>query len=221
MKIKYYIYILIIVAGISSCKNFGGNNEGIITYDLEYLDDEKENPIITLLPNEMIFTYKDGNIIQRVDGWLGVFSMIGIMEPETKTKYALLKIMSEKYIYKVNDESSGFGYDIMADKTIEYTDITKEIIGFKCKNAIIKYKDLEFDIFYTEDIIIKNANWNNPFGEINGVLLEYQISMFDINTRIVATKIENTEVDPEIFNIPDGYKYVQKEEMEEVINNLM
>lgn len=221
MKVKYFLYIFIIVIGISSCENFGGNNEGVITYNLVYLDDEKDKPIISLLPDEMVFTYKDNNIIQRVDGWMGIFSMIGIIEPETKTKYALLKIMNEKYIYKVTEDGSGFGYNLMEGKTIEYTDITKEIAGFKCKNAIVKFEDLEFDVFYTEDIIIENANWNNPFSEIKGVLLEYQISMFDINTKITATKVENIEVDPEIFNVPEGYKSVPKEEMEEVINNLM
>ena len=45
--------------------------------------------------------------------------------------------------------------------------------------------------------------------------------MFGIKTRIVATSVEYIEIPDEDFAIPDGFKEVSKEEMEEVINKLM
>jgi len=219
MKIKY-IFLFFILIAFYSCDKFFVNDQGVITYELKYLEDEKDKPVISLLPTEMEFYYKDDNTCQKVEGWMSIFSIIGISDFKTGTKYALLKIMADKYMYK-SSGSTAFGYEPMEGKKIEFTDEIKEIAGYKCKKAIVKYKGDEFDVYYTDKIKIKNPNWNNPYKEIKGVLMEYQISMFDIKTEIKAVKIENNEVDDGVFVVPDGYNEVTKQKMEDVINNLM
>lgn len=219
MKIKY-IFLFFILIAFYSCDKFGGSDQGVITYELKYLEDEKDKPVISLLPTEMEFYYKNDNTCQKVEGWMSIFSIVGISDFKTGTKYALLKIMADKYMYKSNG-STAFGYDEMKGKTIKFVDETKEIAGYKCKKAIVKYKGDEFDVYYTDEINIKNPNWNNPYKEIKGVLMEYQISMFDIKTEIKAVKVENIEVDDNVFVVPDGYNEVTKQKMEDVINNLM
>ena len=220
MKIKYIILFLAVIS-LYSCNKFGGADEGVITYKLKYLEEEKEKPVISLLPTEMEFYFKDDNTCQKVEGWMSIFSIIGISDVKTGYKYALLKIMADKYMYKDNKKDVAFGYKEMKGKTIEYTDDTKEIAGYKCKKAIVKYKGEEYDVYYTDKINIKEPNWNNPYKEIKGVVMEYEISMFDIRTKITAVKVENIEVSDDVFVVPDGYNEVTKQKMEDVINNLM
>jgi len=221
---KKLIILLSISVFIIACENsfFSGKlNEGVIQYKLEYLDDANEKPIISLLPTEMSIKFKKHNFLQVVEGWMGIFRMAGVNNSDTKTKSALLKIMNKKYLYQVEGTTDGFGFDPMKDKKIELTDETKEIAGYNCKKANITWKGNKFEIFYTDEISIEDPNWNNPFPEIEGILLEYQYEMFEIKTRVTATKVSKEEVPDSEFEIPEGYEKVSKKDMEVVINDLM
>ena len=76
-------------------------------------------------------------------------------------------------------------------------------------------------MYYTEDLKIKDANWNTPFKDVKGVLMEYQICMFGINTKIVSQEIEKIKVDDSEFNIPDGYTSVDKKKIENTVAKFM
>jgi len=221
---KRLIIIITILTLFVACDNsiFSGKlKEGTIEYKLEYLDDANEKPIISLLPTEMKIQFKKGYYIQSVEGWMGIFRMAGVNDVNAKKKSALLKIMNKKYLYQVDGNSDGFGFNPMKDKKIELTEETKEIAGYKCKKANITWSDYNFVIYYTNEIKIDEPNWNNPFPEIDGVLLEYQYEMFDIKTKVTATAVTKEEISEEVFEIPAGYKNVSKKEMEDVINDLM
>ncbi len=219
----FFIFILFFSFG---CKNVfhSKSSEGIIHYKLQYFQNEDENPVISVLPTEMDIEFKNNFTHQKVEGWLDVFYMGGIYNPETKRKTALLKIMGKKYQhFEDGDKQVNFGFDPYNDMKLEETNETKKIAGIKCKKIHVSFPDTskDFDIYYTDAIKIKNPNWNNPFHNVKGVLLDYQISMFGIKTHIVADSVEYIEVPDEDFVIPDGFKEVSKEEMEKVINKLI
>lgn len=223
---KFWGIIVIISLSLLGCNSVfkSGHTEGIITYELTYLQSEDENQIISLLPTEMNLMFKDNYTHQKVEGWMGIFYMGGIFDVKKDKKTALLKIMGKKYQYsQPSNVQVDFGFDPYDGMKIESTNETKEIAGVKCKKYHISFpnhKD-DFDIYTTNEIKIKNANWNNPFHSIDGILFEYQIKMFGIDTRITAKSVEYIEVSDNEFVVPDGYEKVSKEDMEEVINNLM
>jgi len=221
---KRLIIIITVLTLFVACDSsiFSGKlKQGTIEYKLEYLDDANEKPIISLLPTEMKIQFKKGYYLQSVEGWMGIFRMAGVNNVKEKKKSALLKIMNKKYLYQVDGNSDGFGFNPMKDKKIELTKETKEIAGYKCKKANISWNNYDFVVYYTDKIKIDEPNWNNPFPEIDGVLLEYQYEMFDIKTKVTATAVIKEDVPDDVFEIPAGYKNVSKKEMEDVINDLM
>lgn len=216
------VFSSIFVLSFTSCENDVKNGkEGVIHYELTYLDDENENAIITFLPSDMSYSYQDGRSIQKVEGWGGIFKMVGLSNSKNDSVVALLKLLGDKFMYtcKLGDDS--FGYDPLVNITIEYVNETKVIAGYECKKAIAHHNNEDYELFYTDDINIENANWNTPFKEIKGVLLEYQIKMFSINTKITATKVEKILIDDSEFIIPDDYKIVDKKVIEETIYKFM
>jgi GLPGLI family protein len=226
MKTEYTSYILIsLVLSIfllSSCgDDVAKGKEGVLHFELTYLDGENANPVITFLPNNMTYKFKNNKSVQRVEGWGGVFKMVGISDSKKDSVTALLKILGEKYKYQCKLGDDSFGYAPLDGIKIEYVEGTKEIAGFACKKAIGKYKDQEYELYYTNDIKIKNANWNTPFKGIDGVLLEYKVSMFNINTLIRATELERIKVDESEFDIPEGYTSVDKKKIEESVFKYM
>ncbi len=221
---KILILIISITLILVSCDSgiFSGKlKEGVIKYKLEYFDNPDNMAIISVLPTEMEIKFKPNHYLQSVEGWMGIFRMAGYNDIKKNEKTALLKMMNKKYIYKVTGETGGFGFDPMEGKKLEFTKETKQIAGYKCKKVKVTYKDKQFDVYYTDKIKIEDPNWNNPFPEINGVLMEYQISMFGINTKITATQVVKQDIPDEDFIVPAGYKNVSKKEMESVINKLM
>ena len=226
------IFLLIISADANFINNSSQNvpnlfskkliNEGVITYGLEYLGDQNEIPIISLLPTEMTVKFNKNKSIQVVDGWMGIFRLTGIVDAKEKSKYSLLKIMADKYICSSNiDDDKTFGFNPMNGKRIQYTNKTKRIAGYKCKKAIISWGIETFDVYYTDKIKNEGINWNNPYPEIDGVLLEYQADVFGIKTIYTAISVEEKSIDSLDFVIPEDYKNVSYEKLDSIIIKLM
>lgn len=211
-----------------SCKNnfFSGKlDEGVIEYDIEYIEDSKSNPLISLLPTAMSFKFKENNYIAKIEGWMGIFSMAGIYRKSNGTNTAILKIMNEKYYYQSDLNGPAFGFDSMPKMKIVYTDETKEIAGYTCKKATVNFDEnpvwKSFDIYWTDEIEVERPNKNNPFDEVKGVIMEYRMSFQKIKMSLKATKVEKIDVLEEEFEIPSDFEKVPREKMEEVISNLM
>ena len=221
------LILIILLFIVISCNNVFKKkiiSEGIIKYEIIYLDDQKKNPIISLLPKELIIKFNEKNAISKVEGWMGIFSMSGITLKVNGTTFMLVKLMDKKYVYEQKPSDQSLGYDELPGMKIEFVEETKEIVGYKCKKAIVSFPnaDIEpFDIFYTNDIKIEDPNWNNPFKVIDGVLLEFQMSQRNIKMRLIAKNVAEETIEDNEFAIPDGYEKVSREEMEEFLNSLM
>ena len=218
MKSKLIITFLLTAFILTSCKDdVSLKKEGLIHYELVYLDGENSSPIITFLPNDMTYAFKAGKTIQKVEGWGGVFKMTGISDCKSDSVTALMKILGEKKKYKCRIGEDNFGYAPLKDLEYEYLDDEKEIAGYNCKKVIAHNKNASYELYYTNDIDIKNPNWNTPFKEVDGILMEYQISMFGIKTKITAQEVEFKKIKNSEFSIPDDYKSVNKNDIEETV----
>jgi len=106
---------------------------------------------------------------------------------------------------------------------IEKLEETKKILGYTCKKAIIKSSALSepFAVYYTNEIGIDNPNINNPFREIDGVLLEFQVKLNNINMKFIATEISQSRVCEDLFTIPSGYQKVSYDIMSATMNSYL
>ena len=96
---------------------------------------------------------------------------------------------------------------------------TKEIIGFLCKSAIVKFEGNikeEFTIFYTDEIDIYKSNWCSPFHDISGVLLEYEVRKYNYKMKLKAVELVREEIENSYFEIPADYETIEKKEMDEM-----
>ena len=199
-------------------------DEGFIEYEITYLQDERENPLISLLPTTMQYKFKDNVSVQKIEGWMSIFVMAGIADRNANQSFALLKIMNEKYVYETTMDGPSFGFDDMPPFTLQETDCTSVIAGMPCRKYNVKFESdtiQGFSIYKTDMVKLENPNCNNPFPMVNGILLEWQMSFQNIPMRLKATKVSAEEVLDEEFEIPAGYEKVSREKMQEVISNLM
>lgn len=219
-KTAPFLIAIFLLVSLTACENIMSGNkisEGKIVYEIEYLDDEKENPLISLLPKTMEIQFKENNTATNIEGFLGTFKMRLISDFEAEKNHAVLRIMDKKYIQTVDFGDIPAGYEL-EDFTIENTDEKAEIAGYKCKVALVKVEGKDpIKLYYTDAINIKNPNAGNPFHEIEGVLLGFQVKLTGLNMRFRAKKVVAQEVSPDQFIIPEGYEEVSKEKLEGIL----
>jgi hypothetical protein len=218
-------FIILFMVLICSCKENEQNkiiNEGEIKYQIQYLDDEQINSLIPLLPNEVTTSFKNNSSRTIIEGLFGTFKLIYVINESSKSNLTLLQILDKKYVYPSGMDEMAFGYKEMKKVKIQYTNKLKKIAGYKCKHAKAIFENGimdTIDIYYTNDIALFNANLNNPFKEINGVLMEFSVNLVDINMKFTAKKVIDKKIDDKLFILPKGFVKISENKMHELISN--
>jgi len=217
--------LIFIVLSLLSCSDIGQKkkiSEGEIEYQIEYLDNERDNPFIMLLPRKMITSFNENSSHTLIEGFFGTFKLSYILNSLQEKNFTLLQIMDKKYIYQADINNLAFGYQNMRNIKIQYTNKEKTIAGYKCKHAIANFQDGQNDsinLYYTDEINLQKPNLNNPFREIDGVLMEFTVKLVGINMKFLTNKVRQKETNPRLFEIPNGYTRITLHEMEKLVED--
>ena len=129
----------------------------------------------------------------------------------------LAALINQKYAVVMSGNLISKDVDAEPKPIIEKTNDTKLISSYTCKRAKVSYADKKipgFDIWYTTEIDIKNPNWSNPYHEIEGVLMEYQLKRYGLELRFTCTSVSKASIDDAVFELPSEYKIITREEMD-------
>ncbi len=103
------------------------------------------------------------------------------------------------------------------------TNETKVIAGYTCKKMKViplDKKTAPFDIYYTDELDIKDPNFTTPFYKIPGVLMEYQLEKFGLEIKFTAKSVKQVPVDDKCFHVPHEYRKVSEKEMKRIFEDL-
>ena len=91
---------------------------------------------------------------------------------------------------------------------------TRTIAGYKCAKAMATIREgYTLTVFYTNEIIPQNKNYNARFRNLNGLPLEYELSNGKLSIRYTVSKINLNPVPVSRFDIPkSGYREMSYEE---------
>lgn len=222
--VKYTSFLILLLLQIIFANSCNSNNsgkqlkEGEIEYDIKYLDDVRQNPLIALLPKKMKTVFKDNSTYSLIEGFM--FKFIYITNHEKGQNITLFQILDKKYSYLADTSEVAFGYKANNKAKIIFTSKEKTISGYKCHNALAIFPNSldTLEIYYTNELGIENPNCNNPYKQIKGVLMEFSVKMMGINMKFIENSIKHVKVDAELFTLPKGYNLVSKAEMERIID---
>jgi GLPGLI family protein len=108
-----------------------------------------------------------------------------------------------------------------ADKNKKYegitytnTEETKKIAGYECRKAIAKMADgSSFSVYYTNDVVMENKDYDGQFKNLPGVPLEFESVEGSIRVRYSATRVSFDPVPISRFEIPrSGYREMTYDE---------
>jgi len=214
------LFMLVFISNSCNSDTKSGQvSEGEILYRIEYLDSERDNPLIALLPTKMTTFFRENSSFTLIEGFFGTFKLGYILNFKDRVNCSMLQILDKKYMYQAGLTEMAFGYGKMEDLSIDFSEKTKKIAGYNCKHAIAVYNDDRdtIQLYYTTDIALLHPNQNNPFNEINGVLMEFSVNLANINMKFVADKVVAKKVAWDVFKKPDGYLSVSESEMNKIV----
>ena len=154
----------------------------------------------------------------RTESNMGAFiTTINVIDAKKKKGILLMdgmmgKIASPYDLNQADDEND------INKAEIQFVDETKEILGYKCKKAIMSMgEEAEFTYWYTEDIKISpEAMGKYVSNKIPGLPLEYTIEQEQVTLNFVATSVENSLKETKgMFDVsvPKGYTVKTMEEI--------
>lgn len=173
--------------------------------------------MLGMMPKDMKMKFKNNNTIGELKTGAGVFTTKFISNENNRNLFHYLKLVNKKYGLILDSADIYSSYAKKPDDMkLVPSDSTKMIAGYKCKRIDIVFEDPKknFTIYYTDEIGIKDPNWCSPFHEISGVLMEYNISQYNIEMHLTAKSVTATEISNDEFSIPTEYEKISQAEME-------
>jgi hypothetical protein len=227
---KLYILILLLISvDLLSCGNKSKNEnaEGVISYQIKYLDSEKENPIIALLPRTMELKFKGLKSANELTGDMGLFAIRFIINGNDSTTTTLIRVLDKKYCFSSKITESIPGYLIGDDMVIRVdSSIVSELAGLNAFNAKASFTNLKnekenIDLLYTTDIQLPYGNAFSPYKNMPGLLLKFRVNFNGINMEFLAQGIEFKDVEDKEFSIPLDYEVVDRDGIEKVMQKYL
>jgi len=175
-----------------------------IIFEDQKTDKDVQNAV--QLSNKIV--YIKGNDC-RIDLMSPSLNQSIIYEKLNGSAVVLREFGNNKFMTKLSPEKWTAANKQYNEMTISLMDETKTILGYDCKKAKISLKDGSvYIIFYATSITPSVKEFEYPFRDIPGFVLEYQIK--EVGETIVnykAVKINLSPVHASKFDIPtSGYR---------------
>ena len=216
------LLILFSLIYLSGCNRLGGkaSREGVIEYAIAYPPETmQDNVLASMMPSKMTVKFKNNMSLSEIKFGMGIMDACFISNPEKKILITLLQIVDKKYA--LVSDSTSINEQLRKSPAVDVTflDEIKTIAGYKCKKAVVKDNtNTTYDVFYTNDLKLKESNWYLPLNKIGGVLFEYNIRQNNMLMKLTATSVTDEKIDDTAFTIPKDYKVVTKQEMPEIFS---
>jgi hypothetical protein len=202
-------------------------SEGIISYTISYPYYEGSSIMIKMFPDEMILKFKNGKYKIEVQKG-GVFKTILVADSKSKSITNQLYFGPKKIATELNEAEVGTMIEEFPVPIYMETGEQDTVAGYLCDKTIAVFSEIsqkEVILYHTKDIALKESNWCNPYKEIPGVLLQYEVERYGLRMRFTANNIEKKSVKESEFKIEQGYKRVSLEkmnyELEQIFNSLV
>lgn len=196
--------IIVILVGcfLASCgEEKTKPTEGVLTYSIDYPEAKDNFFLYHVLPKELKTSFK--NDVMELKIKKANMENTIIVDSKNK-KIASYYNYGEIFTSMLNDSDIQTVLNRHPKYKIEFTGKKDTLLGFDIKNAIAidpKNPNQKIDIWYTEDIQVKNSNWFNGFQEIPGVLLKYSIEQYGLKMVFQANKFEAVTISDSIVSL--------------------
>ncbi len=209
---KKIIALLIVTTTLlTSCDSLkpgaGKISEGKISYNIDLSGSEMgmlEKQLLQMA--KLNISFKEAMMKTEFD--LGMMATTVVVDGSAKSGLMLISAMGNKTAAKMTADDLQKQEKAKGTYTVEYSDETKEIAGYKCKKATLKMENgANLTLYYSEEIQPAKMNSDFTFSELKGFPLEMQMDMQGMKFNMIASSVDGTALPADNFSmaIPEGY----------------
>jgi len=191
-----------------------------VKYQIDYLEDKAGNVPTRILPEKMDVYYTNYYVLSRITGFLDQFSLVQIVDLRRKKVTTLFSFFGDKvYCEGKNGELPAA---VVEPEKIEckFTGEKTVIGGLNSERVEVDTGGEHYNIYVTRDFDTRLPNIGTPYQSIDYPLSEFRIQMSALKMSLSCTEFETKSIESEIFNVPDDYTEVTRDDMETIINSL-
>jgi hypothetical protein len=196
---KHIIIVLLIALSAGACSpEKRAVTEGRVVYSIEYPDRKDNFFLYSILPKEMELNFKDGKMESRIHK--ANLRNVLLVDCNKKQVGAYFSYGADQWNVTLTPTDVTNMIAEQKKYTIRFLPDRDTMAGFNVKKALataVEDPKDKITLWYTNEIMLKNPNWYNPFKEVPGVLLAYSIDRFGTRMVFKAVRFEEVEIKDE------------------------
>jgi hypothetical protein len=222
-----YVWLIAAIFAVTcySCFTKAGKNidQGEIHYTIDYSASIGSIPI-EIMPKNLIVSFKDDKILFAMISPIGNSGILNLSNPDKDIYDSYFSILTLKYYYAAKKGEEFPGFEAMDGMEINKTEKTMVICGFNCKNAEVTLpgdRAKIYDVWYTNEINVKNPNGSSPFQQIDGVMMSFFFLIGHTELHFNAETVYRKDIPDKMFERREKFVKVSREEIVKFINNTL
>lgn len=209
----------------NSCSERGGKylNEGEIHYTIDYAGTFGSMPR-EVLPKNLVVYFKHDKILFEMITPIGNSGIINLSNPEKDIYDTYFSLFTLKYYYSARHDEIYPGFESMKGMKVQKTEKTAVVCGFDCKNAEVSFPEDSgkvYQIWYTNEIKVKNPNICSPFYQIDGVLMSFFFLFGHSELRFTCENVYKKDISDQMFERREKFVKASKTDIIKFINTLL
>jgi GLPGLI family protein len=213
--VRIYCFSVITIIVLAANLAFGQKkvSEMSVVYDYVITSNSAAPKASPALEGATNTIYIKGNL-SRSEMANSLYSSTTIFDANNNTGVILKEVSGQKLLIRLSAENWKQINKPFEAINFASTTETKTIAGYKCTKAIAKTSDgYTYTVFYTNEIIPENKNYNAKFKNLDGLPLEYELNNGTISIKYTVSKINLNPVPASKFDIPkSGYREMTYDE---------
>lgn len=173
-----------------------------------------------VLPKKMDAFYSKQFVYTRIDGFFNQFTLVQIANLKQDQVITLLDFFGTHVSYTGKKGELPACIKEPEQLEMKYTKDTATLGGFLSQKIEVETSEESYDIYYSPEIKVRNANISTPYQTVKHPLTAFRIQLSHLKMDLSCKNSELKTVDSELFSIPEEYKAVNRAAMEQIINNL-
>jgi GLPGLI family protein len=226
VKFAFVLFIAAFIAMIcSSCSERGARyiKEGEIHYSIEYIGTFGALPK-EVFPKNLIVSFKHNKILFEMISPIGNSGILNLSNPEKNIYDTYFSLFTLKYYYPAKKGEMYPGFEAMDGMELRKTEKTSVICGYNCKNAEITFpsdRQKVYDVWYTNEIHVKDPNVCSPFYSIDGVLMSFIFRIGHSELHFNAENIYRKDIPDQIFERREKFKPATRPEIIKFLTKML
>jgi hypothetical protein len=222
-----YVSLIAVIFAVTcnSCLLKGSKyiDQGEIHYNIEYSGTIGSVPV-EVLPKSLVVSFKDDKILFEMLSPIGNSGILNLSNPKKHINDTYFSLFTIKYYYAAKSDEIYPGFEAMDSMEIHKTGKTAVICGFNCKNAEVTFpsdRQKIYNVWYTNEIRVKNPNACTPFSEIDGVLMRFYFMIGHSELSFNAETVYKKDIPDETFERREKFVRVSREDIIRFINKML